>query len=365
MYRLSNRTRPKCVLPTNFAAPTACCKCSTLLLTQHQRSCSVQCRAGLPQCWTWVAALRDGAAWWHRTVRRLLLQRQLVRGGRSPPAAPSVPDSQKVWAYTDPQAQSKEYAEGRGSLKWLLQAQRRAARAQRLLRAHAPARSRCSRRPARRRPAVLACGHRLRPLGSRSARRRAHQAPACTTREPASGTLTAQSRHPFAGCVAQNHQAARERARRRGRGPAARRRHFSEAATFRPAGGGEARSPAAFLREAEALAGAGAAADRRAEPPARGGFAGGGRGSGRGGGAPGRFGGGEHGGSGGWGGGWGAPPAPGYAAAGAGASGLRCAPFCDPLGPALPAGWRMAAATAQHLPHPPSHAGGRPFCRHR
>ncbi len=177
--------------------------------------------------------------------------------------------------------------------------------------------------------------------------------------------LTAQSWPPFARCVAQNHQAARERPWRRGQGPTAWRRHFSEAATFRPAGGGEARSRAAFLREAEALASAGAAADRRAEPPARGGFAGGGRGSGRGGGAPGRFGGGEHGGSGGWGGGWGAPPAPGYAAAGAGASGLRCAPFCDPLGPALPAGWRMAAATAQHLPHPPSHAGGRPFCRHR
>ena len=42
----------------------------------------------------------------------------LARGQRS---LPPVPESQKVGVYSDPRAAARQYAEGQGSLKWLLQ----------------------------------------------------------------------------------------------------------------------------------------------------------------------------------------------------------------------------------------------------
>ncbi|KAK9846340.1 hypothetical protein WJX81_001888 [Elliptochloris bilobata] len=176
-------------------------------------------------------------------------------------ALPPVPESQKVWFYTDPQATARQYAEGQGSLKWLLQEHR----------------------------------------------------------------------------------------------------HFSAAATFRPAGGAP-RSRADFLREAEALIGAAEPPDRAAGPgpgrglgreafAARGYVAGVARG--RGGGGPGGGGGGP--GRGGRGGAWGvAHRGPGmqgplpYLAAGAG--------ICPPplLRPPFPG---MVA-----MP-PPAHAHGYPGFR--
>jgi len=144
-------------------------------------------------------------------VHRLLLLRQLVRGGRSPPAAPSVPDSQKVWVYTDPQAQSKEYAEGRGSLTWLLQAQRRAARASRAC--HALTRCAQSLLPVNCGPGPLSsAGLPCQPVGTACAGWGSEACSAECTRHPASGwvpasgTLTAQSRPPSARCVARNHR---------------------------------------------------------------------------------------------------------------------------------------------------------------